>query len=322
MGIICYEMIQMPDPIETSEMLAFTRTVDAKSLSRAAIELGAPRATISRRLARLEKRLGVRLLRRTTRSISLTDAGEAFYRHARLVLEAVDQAEASVHRDSDDIRGPLRVSLPPMIEPALYAALSEFAKKYPGVNLQVHFSSRFVDLQREGFDVALRANMNLEPGLVARTLNRMPAIAVASPAYLAEHPAPRHVRELRRHRLLVGFARGEMPATQWPLLSGAKIAVQASFASSDPIMLADAARRGLGIAVVPMFLAAPLLEKRELVHVLPGVLGAETRLSIVQLERELVPPQVRAFVEMMVRWGKTELKEMLARQPSKGGTRC
>ena len=100
----------MADAIETSELLAFTRTVEAKSLSRAAAELGAPRATIGRRLARLEERLGVRLLRRTTRALALTDAGDAFYRHARIVLDAVAQAEASVRKSDKVIRGTLRVS--------------------------------------------------------------------------------------------------------------------------------------------------------------------------------------------------------------------
>src|SRR3954464_3693166 len=104
----------MNEPIETSELLAFAKTVDAKSLSRAAAELGVPRATISRRLARLEKRLGVRLLRRTTRSMVLTDAGEALYRHARIVLEAVAEAEASLLRTDNAIRGDLRISVPPM----------------------------------------------------------------------------------------------------------------------------------------------------------------------------------------------------------------
>src|SRR5260370_10518236 len=92
MGIICYLFDLMRDLVETSELLAFTRTVEAKSLSRAAAELGAPRATIGRRLARLEQRLGVRLLRRTTRALALTDAGDAFYRHARIVLAAGVQA--------------------------------------------------------------------------------------------------------------------------------------------------------------------------------------------------------------------------------------
>src|SRR5258708_16663672 len=88
----------MADAIEASELLAFTRTVEAKSLSRAAAELGAPRATIGRRLARLEQRLGVRLLRRTTRALALTDAGDAFYRHARIALDTLVPAEASVRK--------------------------------------------------------------------------------------------------------------------------------------------------------------------------------------------------------------------------------
>src|SRR5215207_236745 len=103
MGWIRYNLIQMRDLVENSELLAFTKTVDAKSLSRAAAELAVPRATISRRLARLEERLGARLLRRTTRSLVLTDAGDALYRHARIVLDAVASAEASVRRSDDTV---------------------------------------------------------------------------------------------------------------------------------------------------------------------------------------------------------------------------
>src|ERR1700759_3797791 len=102
----------MVDPIENSELLGFARTVEAKSLSRAANELGLPRATLSRRLARLEARLSTRLLRRTPRSPVLTEAGNALYRHARIVLDAVPHAEASVRGSDSVIRGDLRVSVP------------------------------------------------------------------------------------------------------------------------------------------------------------------------------------------------------------------
>jgi DNA-binding transcriptional LysR family regulator len=119
------------DPVETSELLAFAKTVDVQSLSRAAAELGVPRATVSRRLARLEKRLGVRLLRRTTRSLVLTDAGEAMYRHARIVLEAVADAESSVRRSDGRIRGELRVSVPPLIHESFFGMLCDFAGRYP-----------------------------------------------------------------------------------------------------------------------------------------------------------------------------------------------
>src|SRR5438105_7981960 len=121
----------MLDPVENAELLAFTRTVEAKSLSRAAAELGVPRPTIGRRLARLEERLGVRLLRRTTRAPALTDAGDAFYPHARSVLDAVEQAEASVRTSDTVVRGTLRVATPPMLDPTFNTLVCDFARAYP-----------------------------------------------------------------------------------------------------------------------------------------------------------------------------------------------
>ena len=147
MSIICYKMIQMDDLIESAELLAFTKTVDAKSLTRAASELSVPRATISRRLARLEERLGVRLLRRTTRSLVLTDAGEAFYRHARIALDTLSQAQQSVRTDSKVLRGELRVSAPPFASDSFCKLICDFVESQPAVNLQVHLSTQHVDLR-------------------------------------------------------------------------------------------------------------------------------------------------------------------------------
>jgi DNA-binding transcriptional LysR family regulator len=301
MGSICPKMIQMQDPVETSELLAFTRAVEAKSLSRASAELGVPRATVSRRLQRLEERLGTRLLRRTTRSLVLTSAGDTFYRHARLVLDAVKSAEASVRATGMVIAGDLRVSVPPMLDDGFFAMLGEFAKAHPAVRLQVHFSSRHVDLRRDGYDVALRAGIVLEPGLVARTLGRSQVIGVASPGYLAQHGTPRRAKDLAAHRCLLGFTRGELPQMHWPI-GGAQVHVEGMFFSNEIRLLADAAVRGLGIALLPWSLVADDIASGTLVQVLPGVLEAESRIAIVYPERELVPPQVRAFVDTVIAW--------------------
>jgi DNA-binding transcriptional LysR family regulator len=297
----------MQQPIETAELLAFTRIVEALSLSRAALELGVPRATLSRRLARLETRLGARLLRRTTRRLALTEVGEAFYRQARLVLDAVSQAEASVRRMDDAVCGDLRISVPPIMTPGFYQLLCRFAERYPEVRLQVHFSSRHMDLQRDGYDVALRAGTDLEPGLVARTLSRMSMLAVASPAYLAERGVPRSAKDLKRHRCLLGFARGELPQSHWPLKGGGKLHVEGVFVSNEITLLAAAALSGLGIALLPSMFIGPALRSGQLVHVLTGVVEATSRVAVVYLEREFVPPHVKAFVEAMVEWGKREL---------------
>jgi DNA-binding transcriptional LysR family regulator len=294
-------MIQMSEPVETAELVAFARIVEVKSLSRAAAELGVPRATIGRRLARLEERLRVRLLRRTTRTLSLTDAGDLFYRHARIVLEALAQAQASIRATDDVMRGDLRVSVPPIIDESFLAMIASFAKEHPEVRLQVDFSTRFVDLLREGYDVALRASRELGPGLVARTVSRTKSIAVASPEYLSKHGTPRTVKELRAHRCLTGFARGELPQTAWPAGRGV-VHVDASFSSNDLRLLREAALAGLGIALLPILFVGPLIETGALVHVLPGVVEAESRIAVVYPEREFLPSHVRAFVDALVAW--------------------
>jgi DNA-binding transcriptional LysR family regulator len=295
----------MIETVETSELLAFTRTVEAKSLSRAAAELSTPRATIGRRLARLEKRLGVRLLRRTTRALALTDAGAAFYRHARIALDAVEQAEASVRRSDNAICGTLRVTTPPMQDPSFHALVCDFARAYPEVQLHIDASPRHVDLVREGYDVALRAGAELTPGLVARTLVRTLEVAVAAPAYLQARGTPRSARDLRDHRCLVGFTRDGLPQTHWPKAGGGRLSVVGSFVSNDITLLVDAAMRGLGIAVLPTLLVAAPLERGALVRVLPELIHAETRMSIVYQEKELLPPQARAFIDALIAWAPT-----------------
>ena len=297
----------MADAIETSELVAFTRTVEANSLSRAAAALGAPRATIGRRLARLEERLGVRLLRRTTRALALTDAGDAFYRHARIVLEAVEQAEASVRKSDEVIRGTLRVATPPMLDPSFNALVCDFARTHPEVQIQIDASARHVDLLREGYDVALRVSSEFQPGLIARTVARTAAVAVASPAYLAANGTPRRARDLRAHRCLVAFMLGGLPQTHWPKAGGGRISVQGSFVTNDITLLLDAAVRGLGIAVLPMLLIGVPLERGALVRVLPELIHGESRVAVVYQEKELMPPQVRAFIDVLVAWAPTAI---------------
>lgn len=304
-------MIHMAqDPVETAELLAFVKTVDAKSLSRAAKELGAPRATISRRLARLEQRLGARLIKRTTRMLMLTDAGESLYRHARIVLDAVSTAEASVRRESGTISGALRVSVPPIMTHSFYDMISEFAIRHPAVRVQIHFGSAHVDLKRDGYDLALRAAAELPPGLIARTLVRVPLHAVASPAYLALHGEPATPRDLKHHACLMGFERGELPGTHWPLLGASpravSVRVMSAFSSNEITLLLHAALRGQGIALLPATMTESFVASGALVHVLPRHIGRETRVAVVYEEREIIPAQVRAFVDELVAWAARE----------------
>jgi DNA-binding transcriptional LysR family regulator len=291
----------MSDPVETTELLAFTRAIEAKSLSRAAAELGVPRATIGRRLARLEERLGTRLLRRTSRHLSLTGAGTAFYRQARLILDALAEAEASVRTKADDLRGDVRVSVPPMgmthgAADSFHAMVMSFATKHRNVRLQIEFSSRVVDLLREGYDVALRATYEAQPNFIARTISRNKVIAVASPAYLSKNGTPRSLKDLRSHSCLTSFAQ-----CTWP--SGRSVAhIESAFASNDLGLLRTAAASGLGIALLPTLLVTHLIDQKSLVQVLPSIIEAEHHVAVVYPEREFLPAHVRLFVQSLVAW--------------------
>jgi DNA-binding transcriptional LysR family regulator len=297
----------MKDPVETAELLAFARTVEAHSLSRAAAELGLPRATLSRRLARLEERLGARLLRRSTRSLALTDAGENLYRHARIVLDAVQTAEASVRQVGDVVRGDLRVSVPPIVTESFHGMLCSFMERYPDVRLSVHFATRIVDLLRDGYDVALRASTAMEPGLIARPLSREPVLCVASPAYLAAHGVPRTPRDLASHRCLMGFSRGELPQTHWAFGAKGKQLVEGILHSNELDLLRRAALRGLGIAYLPLTIVHADLTSGALVAVAPDTLRSEAIIAVVYAERQFVPPAVRAFIEAVVAWAPEAL---------------
>lgn len=289
-------LIQM---LETEELAIFAAVVASNSISRAAAELRVPRATVSRKLAGLEERLGVRLLQRTTRSMRLTEQGQLLYRHAELVLDAARLAEASVQRKPDGPRGVVRVSMPPMTFGSLPDVLADFARQHPGVCLQAHVSNRTVNLKREGYDVAIRATASLESGLVSRVLARVSLVGVASPAYLAAHGTPASPRELRQHRCLMGFDQQERPQTHW-YISGKKTALTGAAFSNDPHLVLRFAVRGLGIAFLPATLVAGALARDELVTVLPKRLRLPGSVSVVYAERKLMPPQVRAFVDWLI----------------------
>lgn len=299
---ICYISMQMAELPEISELLTFVRAVEARSISRAARELGVPRPTVGRRLARLESKLGVRLLRRTTRTMALTDAGEALYQRARAVVEAASDARDAVVRRDDAVRGRLRVSAPPVQGGLLGPLVAEFLATYPDVRVELETTTRHVDLVSDGFDVALRASSELAPGLVARTLGRTRVVAVASPEYLARAGTPRRAADLVHHACLLGYARGERPTTHWPRLRGGQLRIEGRLASNDIEVVRAAALAGHGIALLPLPLIHEDIAGGRLVPVLAAQIGAETRFAVVYAEREFLPAAVRAFVEAVVRW--------------------
>ncbi|MGH1339973.1 MAG: LysR substrate-binding domain-containing protein [Nannocystales bacterium] len=289
---------------ETSELAAFVQVVITGSVSGAARELGLPRATISGRLQRLEDKLEIRLVQRTTRRLHLTDAGEAFFPHARSAWEAAKAAAGVVRRADDRPRGLLRVSTPPVQglsrETVFGDILIEFMQRYPEVELEVITSLAHEDMLARNIDVALRAGAALDLGLTMRRLRTTEQVAVASPAYLERSGRLRRLADLTKHRCLVGFERGLRPETHWPLRDGGKVRVHGGLAANEHSLRFRAARLGLGVALLPRFVCEAALGSGELIHVLPRTLGGNSQLSVVYPQRQLMKASARAFIDLVV----------------------
>ncbi|MGL5115087.1 MAG: LysR family transcriptional regulator [Beijerinckiaceae bacterium] len=187
-----------------AELDIFARVVTAGSMSAAGRELGLSPPVVSKRIKGLEERLGTRLLQRTTRQLALTEAGNGFYERVVAILASVDEAEAWISRRSAAARGVLRVSAPTSFGRMHIAPhLVDFLKAYPDITLDLSLSDQLVDIVAEGFDLAIRIADLADSSLVAKRLAPNHRVLCATPAYLAEHGAPKDIADLQNHRLLL-----------------------------------------------------------------------------------------------------------------------
>lgn len=279
----------------------FVAIVDHGSVSAAAEAAGLPRATLSRRLARLEERLGVRLLHRTTRRMTLTPAGELLHRKASRLVEAAREAEAEVRRLDGIPRGLLRVSIPPGTAHAMIASwVVEFLRLYPEVHVELIAHSVPVDLATEGIDLALRRGPVTDTSLIACTVNIDASVAVASPEYLTTAGTPQRPEDLERHNCIVGDRAGKLPQLRWPLLGGGFVPVAGTLMTNEMQLSLEAAKRGHGIALVSEYLARDDLDRGLIVRVLSDSVGRRERVNLLYIEREYLDPKVRAFVAFFV----------------------
>ncbi len=278
----------------------FVAIVDHGSLTAAARALALPRPTLSKRLAKLETRLGVRLLHRTTRRLTLTEQGAKLYERARHVVDAVRVAEAEVQRIDDIPRGLLRVLVPARVPaPTFMQWLVEFLEAYPEVHLDVVGLDAHIDLVEEGFDVALRNGEIGNTSLVSRTLVVNAEIAVASPTYLAARGTPTTLEDLRAHDCIVGYAGDTVPTPHWPRLEGGTVPVTGTLRTNQADLALEAARRGHGLALVVDRTAQPYLDAGELVWVLRDLIGRRDAARLLYPDRAFMAPKVRAFIDFI-----------------------
>jgi DNA-binding transcriptional LysR family regulator len=289
----------------SSYLDAFIAAADEGSFSAAARRLGLTPAAVSKSVNRLELRLGVRLFQRSTRSLALTTDGERLYAQVRLPWNEIGDALTDLSQGAGKPAGTLRIALAHTVGRMYFVPMLEgFTRRYPDVVPDLHFDNRQVDLIAEGFDVAIGGGLELTDALIARELARICIVLVASPAYLKQHPAPAHPQELARHRGVLRRSLASGRLTPWVLKSVAGEEVVASVRPvavlDDPEAIARAAACGMGIAMLPLPHAMPLLDSGELVRLLPEW-RAETRpLSIYYSSRKLVPAKVRVFVDYVI----------------------
>jgi DNA-binding transcriptional LysR family regulator len=284
---------------------AFIAAADEGSFSAAARKLGLTPAAVSKSVARLESRLGVRLFQRSTRSLALTTDGHRLYAQVRLPWNEIGDALSALHQGAGKPAGTLKVSMAHTVgRNYLLPLLDEFIGQYPDVVLDLHFDNRQVDLIGAGFDVGIGGGIELTEGLIARELSRVHIVLAASPAYLERHAAPQTPADLGRHRGLLRRSLATGRLQPWTLKNRAGHELVATIRPvavlDDPEAMTSAAARGLGIALLPLPHALPYLDSGELIRLLPDWYAETRPLTIYYSSRKLVPAKVRVFVEHIV----------------------
>ena len=288
-----------------SGMAVFARVAEAKSFSEAARRLGLSKSAVSKQVAQLERSLQARLLNRTTRRLSLTEVGAAFYEHCARMLAEAEAAELAVSRLYAAPRGVLRVTSPAAFGHVQIApGIPDLIARHPELEVQIVMNDRAVELAEEGFDVAIRVTDRLPPNVVARKLMTVRWLTCAAPGYLQQHGIPRVPQDLKSHNCL--FYSFLESSIEWRFRSrqGAeKVRVAGNFTANNSEAIREAALKGLGVALLPTFLVTPDLEAGRLTQVLANyeIEGTVANdIYALYLPTRYVSPKVRAFVDFFV----------------------
>ncbi len=283
------------------EMRVFTAVVDAASFVGAGDALNMSKAAVSRHISDLEQRLGVRLMHRTTRKLSLTSEGEVFLARSREILASIEASEAELSTRSVTASGLLKISVPVSFGIRHLAPLwSEFLGAHPQITLDIQLADRVIDLVDEGFDLAVRIARLPDSSLVSRRLASTRLVLCAAPSYLKRRGTPQHPSELTQHEV-VSYSLMAM-GDQWQFIGpegpvSAKVRPRMWSNNGDTCI--SAALQGAGIQLQPTFLIEQQLASGQLVEILPQYRSVELGIYAVYPSRKFVLPKVRALVEFL-----------------------
>lgn len=289
--------------MDLNDIVVFTKVAETKSFTGAADQLGLPKSTVSRKLAQLEERLGVRLVQRTTRKLALTEIGEAYYARAARIVADIQAAEQVVTDMQATPRGRLRVTAPIDLSTRYLGAITAaFIAEHPDVTVELDATDRVVDLIEEGYDVAVRFGQLPESTLIARKLTVLNAVLCASPAYLAKRGTPKTVDEIEDHDKVL-FAPSAR-TTGWTLQNGEQtyeVGRPARFISNNLGAVRDVVLAGGGLSVMSEFMVACDIHDGKLVRVLPEWTSRPFDVQAVYPARQNLPPRLQLFLDHLAK---------------------
>ncbi|WP_434516750.1 LysR family transcriptional regulator [Dechloromonas sp. ARDL1] len=296
-------------------MQLFVRVAELGSFSAVAQQIGVARSVVTRQIAGLEAHLGVKLMARSTRRLTLTSAGTAYLEKCRVILNLVEAAETGVAEERQTPRGNIRMGLPlsfglKRLAPMLLA----FARRYPEVRLDMEYSDQRVNLIEEGIDLAIRITRRLESGDIARRIGGSRLRLLAAPEYLARHGTPMHPSELARHQCL-GYTNTGGHSIAWQFMVNGQFesfSVRSCLNANNGEVLAEAAAQGMGITCHPDFVADSFLASGRLVEILQDFPCPELGIYALLPSNRHVPHRVRVLMDT--------LAEQLMQQPERNNS--
>ncbi|HEV7435492.1 MAG TPA: LysR family transcriptional regulator [Pseudorhizobium sp.] len=288
-----------------TRMRAFIDVVEAEGFSAAARRTGRSKALLSKYVKELEDDLGALLLNRTTRQFSMTEAGHTYYRTAADILKEIDNLSDLVRENNSDPKGRLKVSVPrTFMDAEVGQSLIDFAKDHPDVSLEIVAEDRFVDLIEENFDLAIRITKLEDSGLIARKVSDFRVYACASPDFVARHGPIETPQDLSRIPFIIDTNSRWHNNVRFSSPEGTTISVSVSgpLEVNSPQATLRAAKAGLGVAIIPDFIAGPSIHSGDLVTLLEDFIAKDRGIYAVYPHRRYLPAKVRSFVDYLVVW--------------------
>ena len=284
-----------------TSLRVFREVVEAGSFAQAAQVLGISAPMASKHVAQLEKSLGARLLHRSSRHLSLTEAGTAWYEQSARALDLLDAAESAIGSRDTTPRGQLKVSAPVWCAtPRIARVLADYRARYPEVLVDMHLANRKVDLAADGYDLALRATQEPSPALIARALCRVAFHLVASPAYLKRAGTPETPAELARMAAIVpSYVKLEGLTLRGPAGRQVPLRLTPAMRSDDTNLTLHTVRAGLGFAYLPDWLVEDDLASGALVQLVPQYMAPVNTLFAVYTSRQYMAPKLRSFIDFL-----------------------